>query len=123
MLTYKRKLKITKAQEERISSWIGACRLVYNMGLEIKKETWKNKQQNVSAYDLSKQLPSIKDVEWVADVPAQCLQNSLERLDRSYKNFFRNFKSGGGFPKFKSKRDYKAFTNVILPLIFLMKSF
>ncbi len=108
MLTYKRKLKLTKTQEERISSWIGACRLVYNMGLEIKKETWKNKQQNVSAYDLSKQLPSLKDIDWIADVPAQCLQNSLERLDRSYKNFFRNFKSGGGFPKFKSKKHYKS---------------
>lgn len=108
MLTYKRKLKLTKAQEERISSWIGVCRLVYNMGLEIKKETWKNKQQNVSAYDLMNQLPSIKYIDWIADVPAQSLQNSIERLDRSYKNFFRNFKSGGGFPKFKSKRDYKS---------------
>jgi len=108
MLTYKRKLKLTKAQEERISSWIGACRLVYNMGLEIKKETWKNKQQNVSAYDLMKQLPEIKHIDWIADVPSQSLQNSLERLDKSYKNFFRNFKSGGGFPKFKSKRDYKS---------------
>ncbi len=108
MLTYKRKLKLTKAQEERISSWIGACRLVYNMGLEIKKETWKNKQQNVSAYDLMKQLPEIKHINWIADVPSQSLQNSLERLDKSYKNFFRNFKSGGGFPKFKSKRTYKS---------------
>lgn len=108
MLTYKRKLKLTKAREERISSWIGACRLVYNMGLEIKKETWKNKQENVSAYDLMKQLPEIKYIDWIADVPSQSLQNSLERLDKSYKNFFRNFKSGGGFPKFKSKRDYKS---------------
>jgi len=108
MLTYKRKLKLTKVQEERISSWIGACRLVYNMGMEIKKETYKNKQINVSGYDLMKQLTEIKDTEWIADVPSQSLQNSLERLDRSYKNFFRTFKSGGGFPKFKSKKNYKS---------------
>mgnify|MGYP003402243828 CR=1 FL=1 len=108
MLTYKRKLKLTKAQEERVSSWIGACRVVYNMGLEIKKEAWKNKKISVSCYDLSKQLPSIKDVDWIADVPSQSLQNSLERLEKTYKNFFKTYKSGGGFPKFKSKKSYKS---------------
>jgi putative transposase len=108
MLTYKRKLKLNKQQEQRISSWIGACRTVYNMGLEIKIEAYKNKQVNVSKFDLMKQLPDIKHIDWIADVPSQSLQNSLERLDKSYKNFFRTCKSGGGFPKFKSKRNYKS---------------
>lgn len=108
MLTYKRKLKLTKVQEQRISSWIGACRFVYNMGLEIKIEAYKNKQVNVSGFDLMKQLTEIKNYDWIADVPSQSLQNSLERLDKSYKNFFRTYKSGGGFPKFKSKKTYKS---------------
>lgn len=108
MLTYKRKLKLTKLQEERLSSWIGVCRFIYNMGLDIKREAWKNKQINVSRFDLMKQLTEIKYVEWIADVPSQSIQNSLERLDRSYKNFFRTFKAGGGFPKFKSKRTYNS---------------
>ena len=108
MLTYKRKLILTKAQEQRILSWIGVCRLVYNMGLEIKKEAWKNKQVSVSCYDLMKQLPTIKDIDWIADVPAQSLQSALERLDKSYKIFFRTYKSGGGFPKFASKNKYKS---------------
>lgn len=104
MLTYKRKLILTKAQEERIFSWIGACRVVYNMGLEIKVSAWKNKEQNISCYDLMKQLTEIKDIDWIKDVPSQSLQNSLERLDSAYKKFF----SGGGFPKFSSKRKYKS---------------
>jgi putative transposase len=108
MLTYKRKLKLSKVQEGRIRSWIGACRLIYNMGMEIKNETYKNKQINVSGYDLMKQLTEIKDTEWIADVPSQSLQNSLERLDRSYKNFFRTYKTGGGFPKFSNKKKYKS---------------
>ncbi len=108
MLTYKRKLILTKSQEERLSSWIGVCRLVYNMGLEIKTSAWKNKQINVSVYDLMKQLTDIKDIDWIADVPSQSLHNSLERLDKSYKTFFRTCKLGGGFPKFKSKMDYKS---------------
>lgn len=108
MLTYKRKLKLTKAQEERISSWIGACRLVYNMGLEIKISSWKNKSKGVSSFELMKQLPSLKDIDWMADVPASSLIESIKRLDRSYVNFFRNFKSGAGYPKFKTKKTYKS---------------
>lgn len=108
MLTYKIKLKLSKVQEDRISSWIGACRLVYNIGLEIRKEAWKNKQQNISEYELINQLPDIKNINWIADVPSQSLQNSLERLSGSYKNFFRTIKSGGGFPKFKSKKTYNS---------------
>ena len=108
MLTFKRKLKLTKIQEQRICSWIGTCRLVYNMGLEIKISSYRNKQLNISAYDLMKQLTEIKDIDWISDVPSQSLQNSLERLDKSYKNFFRTCKSGGGFPKFKSKKKYNS---------------
>jgi len=108
MLTYKRKLKLNKQQENRLNSWIGACRVVYNLGLEIRIEAYKNKQISVSAYDLMKQLTDIKHIDWIADVPSQSLQNSLERLDKSYKTFFRTCKSGGGFPKFKSKRNYKS---------------
>ena len=108
MLTYKRKLKLSKIQEDRLNSWIGTCRFIYNMGLEIKKEAWKNKQANVSMYNLMKQLIEIKHHDWIKDVPSQSLQNSLERLDSSYKNFFRTFKIGGGFPKFKSKKTYNS---------------
>lgn len=108
MLTYKRKLKLSKIQEDRISSWIGTCRFVYNMGLQIKITAYKKYFTNVSMYDLMKQLTEIKDYEWIADVPSQSLQNSLERLDRSYKNFFITFKAGAGFPKFKSKRTYNS---------------
>ncbi len=47
MLTYKRKLKLTKEQASRIDSWIGACRVVYNLGLEVRIAAWKNKQESV----------------------------------------------------------------------------
>lgn len=105
MLTYKRKLILNKEQEERISSWIGACRVVYNVGLEIRISAYKSSQKSVSAYDLIKQIPDIReDFEWLQDVPAESLQNTMERLDSSYKMFFR----GGGFPKFATKRSYKS---------------
>ena len=42
-----------------------------------------------------------KDKEWLKDVDKFSLQNSLKDLDKAYKNFF----SGSGYPKFKSKKD------------------
>jgi putative transposase len=106
--THKRKLILSKSQEARLSSWIGACRMVYNLGMEIKNATYKATGKSVNKYDLMKQLPDLKDIDWIKDVPSQTLQSSLERLDRSYENFFKSYKKGGGYPKFASKRTYKS---------------
>lgn len=106
--TYKRKLILTDEQSNRISSWIGCCRMVYNMGMQIKNETYKAFGKTVSKYDLMKQLPDLKDIDWVKDVPSQTLQAALDRLENSYHSFFKNFKKGAGYPKFASKRTYKS---------------
>lgn len=110
MLTYKRKLILTKAQEQRIDNWIGACRWVYNASLEIRKEAWKNKQITPTVFDLILQLPTIKYIDWIADVPAHSLNDAVERLDHSYKKFFKDYKTGAVRPQFKSKKKYKSIT-------------
>lgn len=106
--TYKRKLILTKSQERRIASWIGTCRFVYNMALDIQIQSYKAHQKKLNKFDLMKQLTEIKDFEWIADVPSQSLQNVIERLDRSYQNFFKNYKLGVGFPKFAKKDKYRS---------------
>ena len=101
--TYKRKLKLTVAQEQRVRSWIGTCRVVYNLALEIKQTAYKKMGKSLSAYDLNKQLPDLrKDFDWIEDVPAQVLQDAVFRMDKSYQSFFK----GGGFPRWASKRTY-----------------
>lgn len=105
MLTYKRKLILNKAQQQRIDSWMGVCRMVYNMGLEIRISAWRNKQKSVHRFELSRQVTEIRDIPWIQDVPIQCLQDSIKRLDYAYKKFFSTCHKGGGFPRFKSKRD------------------
>lgn len=131
--THKRKLILTKEQSNRIASWVGACRVIYNLGMEIKIAAYKSTGKSVSSYDLMKQLPELKkEYDWVKDVPSQTLQSSLDRLETSYKNFFRTFKKGGGFPKFAKKRKFKSIlfksvsvdgNNVALPKIGSLKMF
>lgn len=130
--TYKRKLILSKAQEKRICSWIGTCRLLYNIGLEIKNKTYEVTGKSIHRFELQKQLTTIKDIEWVKDVPSQSLQCVIQRLEISFQNFFRTHKLGGGYPKFASKKNYQSIVfpvatvnknTVTLPKIGVVKMF
>ena len=101
--TYKYKLKLTKEQASQIDQWIGTCRYVYNLALDCKIQCYK-KGVSLSMYDLMKQLTDLEDVEWIKSVPANSLQNVIERLDKAYKVFF----NGGGFPKWAKKGEYNS---------------
>lgn len=103
--TYKRKLILTKAQELRLRSWIGVSRLVYNMGLEIRIDTYKKLQKSGNKYELMQQITELrKCYDWINDVPSGCLQETMERLDQAYNGFFKK----NGFPKFANKRKYNS---------------
>lgn len=103
--TYKRKLDLTKSQEQCLRSWIGACRTVYNLGLEIKIEAYKKTGKSPSKFDLQKQITELrKDIEWINDVPANTLADTMVRLDNAYKALYK----GAGYPKWASKRTFKS---------------
>ncbi|TXH79218.1 MAG: hypothetical protein E6Q85_00500 [Thiothrix sp.] len=50
-------LILRKAQEQRISSWIGACRVVYNLGLEINSPRSVAPHSGFSLPSIIKSLP------------------------------------------------------------------
>lgn len=103
--TYKRKLILTPAQEQRLLSWIGACRVVYNLGLEVRKEAYRINKTSVHKYELMKQITELRgEVEWIKDVPVGSMQDTIERLDKTYKSFFK----GGGYPKFANKKKFNS---------------
>lgn len=129
--TYKCKLILTAAQSKRIDSWIGTSRLVYNMALEIKSDTYKKTGKSVHKYELMKQLTLLrKDYSWIEDVPIGVLQNSIGKLDKSYNNFFRKDAS---YPKYLSKKSSKSIefkliygikdNNINLPKLGWLKTF
>lgn len=105
--TYKRKLILTKEQSLQIDSWMGACRFVYNMALDLKQWAYRNGVK-LSFTDLQNQLPAIREEhKWLDEVPSQTLQNPITvRLKKAYDNFF----AGGGFPRFRNKRNYSSIT-------------
>jgi putative transposase len=78
------------------------CRELYNDCLQQRK--WNR----CSRFEQQKELPALKQAFPVyKNVYAQVLQSVLDKLDKSYKNFFR---SGFGFPRFKGENRFDSFT-------------
>lgn len=102
--TYTYKIKSTKAIDSKFNKWLGITRYVYNVAKECREESYR-KGVKINYFDLSKQLTEAKkEFEWIRQVGSHTLQSTLERLESSYKKFFR----GGGYPNWASKRKWNS---------------
>ena len=91
-----------KLQEELLQKHFGSCRFVYNHFLNVKIKHYKETKKTITWIGLANQLPKLKEeYDWLSEIGSQSLQQSILNLDRAYTAFFR---SGAGFPKFKSKK-------------------
>ncbi|PWB54347.1 MAG: hypothetical protein C3F06_04660 [Candidatus Methanoperedenaceae archaeon] len=107
-----------KNQEVILTMTLTTCRHLYNNALaERKREAELNrlkksfdifpwgKPQWISYKDQAKELAKSKN-DFQKQIHSQVLQNTLRRLDRSFKNFF----SGYGYPRFQGRERYNSFT-------------
>jgi putative transposase len=103
---YKYCLLPTEEQKQQLNVFFGCARFVYNLGLETKIAAYKMRGKSLSFFDLRKQAVELKntEAEWLSECPAQALEASIANMDNAFQSFFR----GGGFPRFKSKRDKQA---------------
>lgn len=96
-----------KHQKELITKTFGCCRLVYNKGLALRKDTYEITKESIGYKETNAMLTSLKkdvEFEFLKEVDSIALQQSLRDLDKAYQNFFRIKR---GFPKFKSKRNHR----------------
>ena len=103
---FKYRIYPTDDQKKLIEQTFNCCRMVYNMALGIKIDAYKNHEIKLSAIDLCYQLAEMKkDYAWVQEVDSQALQASVKKIDIAFKNFY----NGGGYPKFKAKKNEQSF--------------
>lgn len=103
--TYTYKLYNNKSYQKKFDRWIGICRMVYNLAKETKEYAYKTRGVNLSCYDLQKQLTDLKkEFPFVSQVDSQSLNKVIDRLDNSYKKFFK----GAGYPKWAKKDKYQS---------------
>ena len=104
--TYTYKLYSNKRVESKFNKWLGICRYVYNVAKETKEVAYKEGVK-LSNYDLQKQLTEAKKaLPWISDVSIGTLQGTMDRLDRSYQNFFSGRTK---YPKWASKKTWNSF--------------
>jgi len=122
--SYKYRLLPTDEQKNTLAKWFGACRFIFNLGLESKIAAWTSLRKNVTSFDLMKQLTELKKTEckWLSEVPRQSLESSITNLDKAYIRFF----NGAGFPKFKKPTghqsiQFRQYTKIKEGKIFLTK--
>jgi len=81
--------------------------LVYNKALALNVERYEKKEKRLGYAGLCALLPNWKmEQEFLSNVPAQALQQSLKNLERAYTNFFQK---RADFPKFKKKGQRESF--------------
>ena len=107
MKTYKFKLSPTKSQKVIFESWKNTSRFLYNLALSERIMVYEMRKKSVSKYDQYNQLPLLKqEYPFIKEMYSDVTQEVLDRVDKSYQNFFR----GSGFPKFAKKGFYNSFT-------------
>jgi putative transposase len=102
---YKYRLYPTKTQADFFEKQFGACRFIFNWGLEQKIKYYETDKKSLSCFELMKRIAVMKktnEFKWLKESNSQPLQQSLRNLDNAFTRFFREKK---GFPKFKSKKN------------------
>lgn len=93
----------TEEQEILIDKTIGCCRFVYNQTLADCIQSYEQTKHFPSQSERSANLVPLKEEnEFLKEVDARALQQSVRDLNSAFDNFFKN-RNHFGFPKFKSK--------------------
>ena len=87
-------------QKILINKTIGSARLIYNIFLRDRIDTYNNTKKGKSAYDQNIMIPSLLvKYPFLKEVDSCSLRNASNDLECAYVHFFKR----GGFPKFKAK--------------------
>ena len=94
-----------KEQKDLINQTFGCCRLIYNKGLAMRNETYKNggKTGYSQTSTMLTMMKKCDDFSFLKVVDSIALQQSLRDLDRGFVNYFQK---RAAHPVFRSKHDH-----------------
>ena len=102
----------TPDQEASFVRISGCCRLVYNLGLEQRRDHWHRFRArtgaHISWYSQKREIKALKEAApFFSEVPIHCLQQALAHLNTAYDRFF---KGVSGYPKPRKRFAHDRFT-------------
>ena len=113
MKAFKYRLYPTRKQADVLQFTLDRNRELYNAALLERREAWRMSCMSISYNDQSAQLPDIKEERpEYNEIYSQVLQDTLKRVDKAFKAFFRRVKKGekAGYPRFQGYHRYDSFT-------------
>jgi IS605 OrfB family transposase len=113
MKSFKYRLYPTRKQADVLQFTLDRNRELYNAALEERREAWRMNRASVTYNMQSAQLPEIKESRpEYNEIYSQILQDTLKRVDKAFKAFFKRCKEGKtpGFPRFLGYHRYDSFT-------------
>jgi putative transposase len=94
------------AQHAALVQWVGACRYVYNLGLEQRRDFGRGRRLNYILQ--ARELTMLRaEVDWLKAAPVHALQNALRAVDDAFQRFFAGL---GRYPKPREKFKDDSFT-------------
>jgi|SRR5256885_114081 len=110
--TFKYRLYPTRKQCVALQFTLDRNRELYNAALQERREAYRMSRVSISYNMQSAQLPEIKEIRpEYKEIHSQILQDTLRRVDKAFKAFFRRLKNGEkpGYPRFQSYIRYDSF--------------
>lgn len=106
---YEFRIYPSRKQISRLNTQFFLATKLYNLLLNVKKETYLANGKNLTGYDLNKDIKYFRDTcAEYKGMHSQVLQNVSDRISKAYANFFRRVKEKKagkhikvGFPRYK----------------------
>jgi len=105
--TYEYKLKPNKEQTKLLETLLWETKCLYNNALQELIEHYKTNGKHLNRFTQDRRY----NKQTYPKIPAQLVDTTLDRLHRSFANFFRGLKQGKkiGFPRFQSYKRWSSF--------------
>ena len=101
---YKYRFYPSAEQRQMLARTFG-CRYVWNWALDTRSTAYQERKASLSYNHLSGALSALKkdpETEWLSEVSAVPLQQTLHHQEQAFRNFF---EKRAGYPKFKKRHN------------------
>jgi transposase len=103
--SFKYRLYPTMKQTALLQWTLDRVRELYNASLEERREAYRMSKVTITYNQQANQLPEMKEIRpEYKDIHSQVLQDTLRRVEKAMRAFFRRVENGekAGYPRFKS---------------------
>lgn len=104
---FKIKIYPNEEQIKEITNVLHTTRAIYNLGLEVQINNYKNGGKYISLFSMNTLFSKLRngsDYPWLRRINASFMREELRRVDDAFIKFFKKINR---FPKFKSKKHSK----------------